>query len=124
MFKKKKDSTQKMATTKDQGEAKVQAKARTQPETKSNNQSKVSNSLLATANKENRMPKITIDNKEYDTDKLSDNAKAQLNMLGAADQEIARLNLRLAIAQTARAAYGRALSEILAKDDDDQISIQ
>jgi hypothetical protein len=55
------------------------------------------------------MTTITIDNKEYDLDSLSDEAKAQLQMLQLSDQEIARLNAQLAIVQTARVAYTNAL---------------
>ncbi len=59
------------------------------------------------------MSNITIDGKEYDTEELSDNTKAQLNMLSIADQEIARLNAKLAITQTARVAYAKAVGETL-----------
>ena len=59
------------------------------------------------------MPTITIDNHPYDLDSLSNDAKAQLQMLQVTDQEIARLNLQLAIAQTARAAYSQALKSSL-----------
>jgi hypothetical protein len=52
------------------------------------------------------MSTITIDNKDYDLDSLSDDAKAQLQL---SDQEIARLNAQLAIVQTARVAYSNAL---------------
>ena len=55
------------------------------------------------------MPKITIDGKDYDTDSLSDAAKAQLTSLQVTDQEIQRLNIQLAIAQTARNTYAKAL---------------
>ncbi len=61
------------------------------------------------------MPTIKIDNKEYDTDKLSNEAKTQLTNLQVCDQEIQRLQIQLAIAQTARAAYARALGEALPK---------
>ena len=61
------------------------------------------------------MPTIKIDNQDYDFDALSDNAKAQLNMLQLTDQEIARLNAQLAIAQTARAVFANALNAELAK---------
>jgi hypothetical protein len=61
------------------------------------------------------MPKITIDGKDYDTDSLSDAAKAQLTSLQVTDQEIQRLNIQLAIAQTARNAYAKALQEMLPK---------
>jgi hypothetical protein len=65
----------------------------------------------------NTMPTLTIDNKQYDTDALSDSAKAQLTSLQVTDQEIQRLNIQLAIAQTARNAYARALSELLPKTE-------
>lgn len=64
------------------------------------------------------MPIITIDNKEYDTDKLSDEAKNQLVNVQLADQEIQRLQVRLAIAQTARNAYAQALNAALATASD------
>ena len=57
------------------------------------------------------MPKITINNTEYDTDALPDAAKQQLQMLAVTDGEIRRLQAQLAIAQTARNAYLRALAE-------------
>lgn len=59
------------------------------------------------------MPTITINDKQYDTDTLSDNAKQQLQMLQITDAEIARLNAQLAIAQTARNAYAQALAKAL-----------
>lgn len=56
------------------------------------------------------MATITIDGKNYDTDTFSTDAKAQLMSLQMVDQEIGRLNMQLAIAQTARNAYARALA--------------
>ncbi len=64
------------------------------------------------------MPIVTIDNKEYDTDKLSDEAKTQLANVQLTDQEIQRLNIQLAIAQTARNAYANALNAALAGQND------
>ena len=61
------------------------------------------------------MPTLTIDGKQYDTDALSDAAKAQLTSLQVTDQEIQRLNIQLAIAQTARNAYAKALQGMLPK---------
>ncbi len=61
------------------------------------------------------MPTIKIDNKEYDTDKLSNEAKAQLTNIQVCEQEIQRLQMQLAIAQTARMAYAKALGEALPK---------
>ena len=62
------------------------------------------------------MPSITIDNKDYDLDALSDEAKAQLTSIQFVDQELARLQAKSAAMQTARAAYARALGELLPKD--------
>ncbi len=59
------------------------------------------------------MTTITIDNIEYDTDKLSDEAKAQLVSLQFCDQELARLQAQAAAIQTARIAYAKALQAAL-----------
>ena len=59
------------------------------------------------------MPIITIDNKEYDLDTLSDEAKAQLASLQFVDAELQRLNAQAAVLQTARMAYSKALQEHL-----------
>lgn len=59
------------------------------------------------------MPTIKIDNVEYDTDKLSDDAKAQLVSLQFCDQELARLQAQAAAYQTARMAYAKALQAAL-----------
>lgn len=59
------------------------------------------------------MPTIKIDNQEYDLDQLSAEAKAQLASLQMTDTEIQRLNVQLAIAQTARNAYANALKSLL-----------
>ena len=59
------------------------------------------------------MPIIKIDDKDYDFDQLSDNAKAQLASLQFVDAELQRLNAQTAVLQTARMAYAKALSEAL-----------
>ena len=59
---------------------------------------------------------ITINDKEYILDDLSDAAKAQLISLKHTDQEIVRLQQQLAIAQTARNAYAQALNSELPQD--------
>ncbi len=59
------------------------------------------------------MPIITIDNIDYDTESLSDQAKAQLANLRAVDRRIKDLQVEMAILQTARNAYSRALTEAL-----------
>jgi hypothetical protein len=56
------------------------------------------------------MPTIKINEKDYDTDSLSAEAKAQLEMLLATEGEIRRLQAQLAIAQTAKNAYAQALA--------------
>lgn len=57
------------------------------------------------------MSTITINNQDYDTDTLPDSAKQHLQMLAVTDAEIKRLQAQLAIVQTARNAYARALAE-------------
>ena len=59
---------------------------------------------------------ITINDKEYILDDLSDAAKAQLVSLQHTDQEIIRLQHQQAIAQTARNAYAQALNSELPQD--------
>jgi len=59
------------------------------------------------------MTTIKIDNIDYDTDKLSDEAKAQLASLQFCDQELARLQAQSAALQTARMAYAQALKSAL-----------
>lgn len=61
------------------------------------------------------MTKITIDEKEYELDDLSQEAKAQLESMLASDTKIAELQRDLAIVQTARNAYATALKELLPK---------
>ena len=61
------------------------------------------------------MANIKIDNVDYDTEKLSDDAKAQLQSLQFVDQELVRLNAQAAALQTARMAYANALKEALPK---------
>ena len=56
---------------------------------------------------------ITIDDVKYDTDKLSDEAKAQLVSLQFCDQELQRLQAQAAAYQTARIAYSKALQAAL-----------
>jgi len=66
--------------------------------------------------------KIKIDDKEYDFDKLSDEAKAQLASMQFCDQELQRLQAQAAAYQTARIAYAKALNEILTPAMGEKIS--
>ena len=59
------------------------------------------------------MPSIKIDNIDYDTEKFSDEAKAQLVSLQFCDQELQRLQAQAAAIQTARMAYAKALQSAL-----------
>ena len=61
------------------------------------------------------MTDITIDNIDYDLDSLSEEAKAQIVSIQFVDAELQRLQAKAAALQTARAAYARALSELLAQ---------
>lgn len=60
--------------------------------------------------------KLTIDGKEYLLDDLSEAAKTQLMNLRAADQKIASVQQELAMLQTARNVYAKAMAESLPKD--------
>jgi hypothetical protein len=59
------------------------------------------------------MTNITIDNKEYDLNAMSDEAKAQLISMNFVDAELERLSAQVAVYQTARVAYGKALKDLL-----------
>jgi hypothetical protein len=59
------------------------------------------------------MSQVTIDGQIYELESLSDNAKLQLRNLQIVDEEIRRLQMQMAIAQTARAAYSSALKSEL-----------
>jgi len=61
------------------------------------------------------MPTIKIDEKEYDVDTLSEEAKGQLASLNFVDQELQRLQAQAAVYQTARMAYANALKGSLPK---------
>lgn len=63
--------------------------------------------------KEQTMPTIKIDGKDYDLDQLSNDAKAQLASLQFVDAELARLKAQAAALQTARMAYAKALQAAL-----------
>ena len=69
-----------------------------------------------TTETETKMTTITIDDKEYDLDTLSEEAKAQLISIQFVDQELQRINAQAAVLQTARVAYSRALNDALGAD--------
>ena len=59
------------------------------------------------------MPTIKINNVDYDTETLSNDAKAQLASIQFCDQELQRLQAQAAAYQTARMAYSKALQAAL-----------
>ena len=63
------------------------------------------------------MAKIKIDEVEYNTDDMSDNAKAQVASLQFNEAHMNRLRNELAIADTAKIAYVNALKAELDKAD-------
>ncbi len=63
------------------------------------------------------MAKIKLDDVEYDTDDMSDNAKAQLASLQFNEAHINRLKIELTIAATAKIAYVNALKRELEAAD-------
>ena len=67
------------------------------------------------------MAKITIDEKDYDVDDLSDEANAQVVSLNFVDAELNRLQLKVAAMQTARNAYATALNSLLGENEDSEV---
>jgi hypothetical protein len=63
--------------------------------------------------KEFLMQSINIDGTDYDAAKLSPEALAQLGSIRFVDQELERLQAQVAVLQTARLAYAKALKELL-----------
>ena len=59
------------------------------------------------------MNKITIDDIEYDLESLSDNGKAQIASLQFLDAQMKKLRSEIAVYQTARNTYSKALKEAL-----------
>jgi hypothetical protein len=62
---------------------------------------------------------IKINEKEYEIESLSEEAKSQIINMRIADQEVTALQQKLAIAQTARNAYSRALRTELDLPEDE-----
>ena len=62
------------------------------------------------------MAKVTINDVDYDTESLPQEALSQLQSIQFVDTEIAQLKARLAAMNTARNAYAGVLEELLAQD--------
>lgn len=61
--------------------------------------------------------KFVLDGRTYDASRLNEETKMQFLSLRSAEQEISRLQNRLAIAQTARKTYANELQTELKKLD-------
>ncbi len=59
------------------------------------------------------MTQLTVDNVFYEIENLSEAARQQLAHVQFVDGEIQRLQMLLAVTQTARTAYVNALKELL-----------
>lgn len=64
----------------------------------------------------NAEPVLKVNGKSYNVADLSENARKQMASVQAADAEIRRLQVQLAITQTAKNVYQRALLESLPKE--------
>ena len=62
------------------------------------------------------MPKITVDDIEYNTEDLSDNGKAQLASLQFLEAQMNKIKSEIAVYQTARNTYAAALKAEVEKD--------
>ncbi len=62
------------------------------------------------------MANITIDGKQYDFEKLSDEAKGKLESVRFCEQRLQQLEAELAVVRTARGAYLQALPALLSDD--------
>lgn len=64
------------------------------------------------------MSTISIDNVEYETESMSDEAVANLKSIQFVDGELARLNAQVSVMTTARIAYATALQRQLNGESD------
>lgn len=62
------------------------------------------------------MAKLNIDGREYDTETLSEDAKAQITNVQVVDRKIVQLQQEMAIMKTARNSYIRDLQSKLPKE--------
>jgi hypothetical protein len=59
------------------------------------------------------MATVTIDGREYDTDKMSEDARRQLGNVATCDRRLEELRNESAMIQTARNTYAKSLGELL-----------
>jgi hypothetical protein len=61
------------------------------------------------------MPKITIDDIDYNTEDLTENGQAQLASLQFLEGQMQKIRQEMAVYQTAQVAYAQALKAEIAK---------
>ncbi|KAJ01637.1 hypothetical protein JQT66_19270 [Sulfitobacter mediterraneus] len=59
------------------------------------------------------MAKVTIDGKEYDTDKLPEETRRQLQNVAYCDRKLEDMKNEMALFQTARNSYALSLNKML-----------
>ena len=64
------------------------------------------------------MPKVVLDDKEYDTEDMSQEAIAQVQALQFVEGELVRAQMKGAALQTAKNAYVRALKSLLEEGEE------
>ena len=62
------------------------------------------------------MPKITVDDIEYNTEDMSEHGKAQLASLQFLEVQMSKLKAEIAVYETARNSYSAALKAELEKE--------
>lgn len=62
------------------------------------------------------MPTLSINDKHYDIEKISPEAKAKLDSARFCEKKIEQLEAELAVVRTARAAYLQAMPALLSDD--------
>lgn len=67
--------------------------------------------------KEDIMAKLTFDGREYETDDMTENARAQMASIALCDRKMRELQADMAILQTAKRAYALALKGELQAED-------
>lgn len=65
------------------------------------------------------MSTISINDVEYDTDSMTEDALANLKSIQFVDAEVARLQSQLAVLATARLGYSAALQQALSQTTDE-----
>jgi len=72
--------------------------------------------LVRIDKKEYSMPKITIDEIEYNTEDLSENGQAQLASLQFLEGQMQKIRQEILVYQTAQTAYAQALKAEIVKE--------